>query len=200
MENKKIALILNLSIIILSIIGFKLAFETIGIETFTYYTEDSNLLLLIASCIFSIYLFFDIDIPNWLKDLKYTATVSVTITLLVVLFVLSWMLPNGLIYLLTYKSMLYHHTLCPILAIISFICFENYNLKETRIIKSLYFTAIYAIILISLNILKIVNGPYPFLKVYMQPFWISIMWIVVIFGFAYIIAYILKKLKEKVII
>ena len=104
----------------------------------------------------------------------------------------------GLYTLLFHGGLLYHHTLCPILAIISFCLIEKYdNLKA---IQGVYFTIIYALILIPLNILKIVNGPYPFLKVYEQSILESAFWIVVIFIIVYIIALILKKVNGKVII
>ena len=94
--------------------------------------------------------------------------------------------------------MLYHHTLCPVLAIISFVFLERY--ENLHAIQGLYFTAIYGIIMISLNILKIVEGPYPFLLVHNQPIIHSIIWTVLIFAITYAIALILKKVNEKVII
>lgn len=94
--------------------------------------------------------------------------------------------------------MLYHHTLCPILAILSFVFVEKYENLNT--IHGLYFTIIYAIIMISLNVLKVVEGPYPFLLVYKQPIIHSIIWTVIIFAITYAIALILKKVNGKVII
>lgn len=203
MEKKQlnsIALVINLTIIVLELIGFILAIKELGIETIIYYTEDSNFLVLIASILFSYYLIRQREIPKWLSILKYIAAVSVTITFLVVIFILSWMSEFSFIELLTHESMLYHHTLCPILAIVSFTLLEKYAFTKKDTIKALYFTIIYAVIMIPMNILKVVDGPYPFLKVTSQPILVSLMWIVIIFGFAYLIAVILKKVNEKVII
>lgn len=54
--------------------------------------------------------------------------------------------------------------------------------------------------MIVLNVLKIVEGPYPFLLVYKQPVVHSILWTVVILAITYAIALILKKVNGKVII
>lgn len=55
MNSKNINLIINSTIVILEIIGFILVFNELGITSLEYYTEDSNLLLLISSIIFIIY-------------------------------------------------------------------------------------------------------------------------------------------------
>ena len=54
--------------------------------------------------------------------------------------------------------------------------------------------------MIVLNVLKIVEGPYPFLLVYKQPIFHSIIWTILILAMTYAIALILKKVNGKVII
>ena len=100
-------------------------------------------------------------------------------------------------YLLFSNELLYHHLLCPLLCIISFIFFdkvETYKIFDNVIATSV--TIFYGIILITLNILKILEGPYPFLKVYNQPIYISIFWIILILGITYIIALVLRKIRD----
>ena len=75
---------------------------------------------------------------------------------------------------------------------------EKYD--ELNVIHGLYFTMIYAIIIIALNIIKIVEGPYPFLLIYNQPVVHSVIWTIVILAITYAIALILKKVNGKVII
>ena len=92
--------------------------------------------------------------------------------------------------------MAYHHTLCPILAIISYIFFENNKIKKKDIPYTMIFTITYTIILIICNILHIIEGPYPFLLIYKQPVYMSILWILIIDGGAYLLSkglYIAKK-------
>jgi len=89
------------------------------------------------------------------------------------------------------------HVLCPVLAIISFIFFDSNEIENSlkNNLRSLYFTIIYAIILISLNILNVVSGPYPFLKVNQQSPLMSLFWIVLILGGALILSKALLFLK-----
>ena len=198
MNSKNINIIINLVIAILEIIGFILVFSELGITSFEYYTEDSNLLLLISSIIFLIYISKNKELPKWFESFRFIAVVSTSLTLIIVLTVLSWTTDLGLYHLLFNGSMLYHHTLCPVLAILSFVLLEKYETINT--VKGLYFTIIYAVIMIILNVLKIVEGPYPFLMVYKQPIFHSILWTVVILAITYAIALILKKVNGKVII
>ena len=197
MNSRNIYLAMNLAIVIFEIIGFILVFQELGIASLEYYTEDSNLLLLISSSIFLAFLLKSKELPSWFKPLRFAAIVSTTLTLIIVLTVLSWTTDLGLYHLLFGGSMLYHHTLCPVLAIISFLI-EKYD--ELNVIHGLCFTIIYAIIMIILNVLKIVEGPYPFLLVYNQPVIHSILWTIVILAITYAIALILKKVNGKVII
>lgn len=193
--HKNINIIINLLIVILEIIGFVLVFKELGITSLEYYTEDSNLLLLLSSIIILIYISKNKELPLWFKSFRYIAIVSTTLTLIIVLTVLSWTTDFGLYYLLFHESMLYHHTLCPVLAILSFVFVERYDNLHT--IHGLYFTVVYGIIMIILNALKIVEGPYPFLLVHNQPI---IIWTALIFAITYAIALILKKINGKVII
>ena len=197
------ALIINALIIIFEIIAFAIAIPALGWSNLLYYTEWSNFVLMIAAIIFSVYLAraskdAKVKIPGWLHSLKLCATLSVTITFVVVVTVLSWASKYGLWTLLTYSSMLFFHTLCPLLALASFLFFEEHKLKESKtILKSLAFTIIYAAIILPLNILKIVEGPYPFLKVYQQPVWASFLWIIVIIGGAAALAKALVAIKKR---
>ena len=197
MNSRNINLTINLMMVILEILGFILVFKEMGLTSLEYYTEDSNLLLLISSLMLSIFLLTNKELPSWFKSLRYVSIVSTTLTLIIVLTVLSWTTDFGLYHLLFGGSMLYHHTLCPILAIISFVI-EKYD--NLNVIHGLYFTIIYAIIMIILNILKIVEGPYPFLLVYNQPVIHSVIWTIVILAITYAIALVLKKVNGKVII
>ena len=89
-----------------------------------YYTRNSNLILLVTSLIYVIWLTKeDKETPKWLQTLRYMSVVSVALTLIVVLTILSWSAPGGLRHLLFHRAMFYQHLVCPVLAIISFIFF-----------------------------------------------------------------------------
>ena len=123
-----------------------------------YYTTDSNILVGLAS------LFMLIEEKNILKDkrktlspniylFKFTSTVSVSITFLVVFLYLGPGSKGGIGSMLT-NSNLFFHFLVPVLAIISFAFFEKTNKIDKKYIKyGVLPTLIYGIFYI-LNIIN----------------------------------------------
>ena len=156
---------LNVLLIILECIALIQCLDALGCIDLTFYTIDSNIFLLISAVL---YLISRKNIPYIVHLAKYSSTVSVLITFLVVLFAL-------------YPLSNFDNSL------------EN-TLKNN--LRALYFTVIYALMLISLNILKIVVGPYPFLKVYELSVFVSVFWILGIFIGAFILARLLLMIKE----
>lgn len=195
------ALVLNFILLILEIIGTVMSAREIGLGIFLYFTDYSNILSLFAAAFMCIYLFIQLKngtpIPVWLKKLKYMAACSLTITLLVVVFILSPMIGRGgLRWSMLYGDMLYHHFLCPVLAIILFLFFEHDPpMEKVPVYCGLIPVTVYASIFIVLNLLRIVEGPYPFFKYYQQPIYMSVFYTIVIPGGAYLIALGLRKLN-----
>ena len=200
MRSKNMSLILNFALVISEIIALIASIKVMGRICFEYYTIDSNILALISSSIFLYYLINKKKIPGWLKIFKYTSTICLSITFFVVLFVLVPMSNFDFYGMLLKDSLLFHHVLCPLFAIISFIFFDKLGkITKKDSINGLYFTFIYAATLIVLNILSVLEGPYPFLRVRNQSTLISIIWLISLLSFAYLVSYGLKSLKNKYI-
>lgn len=72
----------------------------------------------------------------------------------------------------------------------------QHDLKKNMAAVSLTPTIIYAIISTSLNIAKMMHGPYSFLYVYEQPIWMSVMYVFLIIGIAYLIGWGLWKISR----
>lgn len=189
-RNKLFAfLFCNLAIAIFEAIGLIISFAQIGLEALKYYTELSNLLLFVASIV---NIFFAARaiitkksaLPKLAWLLSYAAVSTTTLTFLVVVFVLSWMY-NSLLLVLTTGSMLYTHTICPILGILCFTLFAPKIFTKRSALFATSFTGLYGLVAIIQNILHIWHGPYPFLYVYEQPIWASIAWFIGILGGAY---------------
>lgn len=203
-NRTKAALALNLSIIVFEIIAIIIVFFKIGYYPLEYYTEDSNLFALAACSVMAAfqirYLANGKEIPHAVQMLKYTAAAVLSVTFIVVLAVLSPMRGegiNGWFYMLFNKDFTFLHTLCPVFTILSFVLFE----KEPEITAKSAFTAtiptlFYAIVLIILNILGAVDGPYPFLRVMNQPVYMSFVWFFVIVGGALFLAALIQKLNS----
>ena len=194
-KKDKTLLILNIIMIILEIAGIVTTFRTLGKIEIKYYTECSNILMLITSSIYTYYLLNKNNIPKWLEILYHMAVLGLTITFLVVILVLApmynyiygWLLFNG--------AMLYFHTLCPVLAIVTYLFFMKTHLNKNEIIYTMLFTMVYTVVIIICNILHIVEGPYPFLLVYKQPIYMSILWVILIDGGAYLLSLALLKIN-----
>ncbi len=187
MKNK-IALALNTLIIILEAIAQPMIFIPRGIVAAQYYTQLSNIMLFIAAIILEFYLirkvFKKTAIPRWVGLTLFSAVAATTVTFIVVLTILSWQV-GDLGWLLFNGSMLFTHTLCPILGIILFAVFNPCEFKKTDARYAMIFTLGYAAVSLVLNIAKIWHGPYPFLWVYEQPIWLTIVWFIVIPGGAF---------------
>ena len=202
-KRTKTALAFNLAIIACEIVAIIIVFFKIGYYPLEYYTEDSNLFALVACAVmagFQVrYLKSGKEIPHSVQMFKYMAAV-LSVTFIVVLAVLSPMRGegiNGWFYMLFNKDFIFLHTLCPILTILSFVLFE----KEPYLDAKSAFTAtiptlLYAIVLIILNVLGVVDGPYPFLRVMNQPVYMSFVWFIVIVGGAFFLALLLQKLNS----
>lgn len=101
--------------------------QVTGWQGFIYFTVDSNVLAALASLALAIFCLRnlrsgELRLPRWLLTFKFAGTSAVTLTLATVLAFL------GPIY--GYASMfeganLWLHGLCPLLCIVSFVCFER---------------------------------------------------------------------------
>lgn len=166
-----------------------------------YYTQLSNLLALFVSFAYVLE-----AVPRLkkgktapsacLRVLSYAAVCVLTVTMLVVIFILSPMqVAGGFVPLMFSGPMLYMHFLCPVIALISFLLFEKEPpLTKKHLFLALLPTLLYAAAVIPLNILRVLRGPYPFLYVYEQPVYMSVLWSILVLGGAFLIAWLLKKL------
>jgi len=196
MNKKKISIFLNILIIILEIIGIFLSVKSLGTNVFIYYTQLSNLFLLVTAIL---YLFKDYIKSRIIDIMKFGSTLSVLITFLVVIFVLGPTTNLGYKWLLLEGANLLYHITCPILAVITFLFFDNIKIKGFKdVLGAFVFTLVYSIVFILLNIFGVLEGPYPFLMVRSNPIYESIFWIVVIDGGAILLGYILEKIKNKI--
>lgn len=203
-RKKQFSLISNLLIAGMELGALLLCFIFEWPSTFKYYTTISNVFAGISCFLLVLYQIINYknskEIPYFVIIFKYISACMLSVTFLVVLFVL---IPasgdiNEMIRLLFSPKLLFHHTLCPILCIISFVFFENeYKIEKKYIFYSLIPTLLYAIIFIFLNAFNIVSGPYFFLKVNNQPIYMSIIWFVAIMSGAYGISTLLWFLNKR---
>ena len=122
---------LNFLIVYFETIALPMSWALGGTIMFTMYTELSNIFngavcLLVGlwqlGCVFT-----GRELPLWLKRLKFISTSCLAMTFLTVVIILAPMYEdgNGWYIMLFTDSMLYHHFLNPVLAILSLVLFER---------------------------------------------------------------------------
>lgn len=196
-KNKEIiSLCISIVIVILEVIGAMMSTWVVPLKQFMYYTQNSNYLLLIATLIWIVcilrYLRDGVRIPRWVYLLKYMATSMVSLTFLVAFFVLGIMC-GDVVGMMLINMYIYFHTLCPLLAVVDFLFFERgQEWKKIHVVMAMVPTLVYGVIAILMNLLRIWNGPYPFLLVYENPVWLSCLSAVAIPGLALIVALLLR--------
>ena len=180
-----------------------------GTIMFTMYTELSNIFngavcLLVGlwqlGCIFTGW-----ELPLWLKRLKFISTSCLAMTFLTVVIILAPMYEdgNGWYIMLFTGSMLYHHFLNPVLAILSLVLFERLPrlpldmpkvslpmtmatgpVRSTSVKSAspwaLVPTILYGLYDLHGNITGAIDGPYPFMRVYDQTIQETLMWFTII--------------------
>ena len=186
-------------VVILEVIALVLSVIEQGLGSFVFYTRDSNYLTMAVCLLFCIYAVKELRgkgaRPNWLYTMRYISVSCLMLTFFVVIFVLMPSMGENALSMLYEGSMLYQHTLCPILSLFSFFVFETEGrLPKTDMIKALIPTLVYALITIMLNICRVIEGPYPFLMVYSQPWYASVLWCVIILGIAGFLAFAVWRL------
>ena len=202
--KQSFALLLLLALIGCEGYGLYLTYREIGLDMFRYFTILSNAFSLIAAVCALFPLLWGLGhksgyFPVWVRAFRYFATCCLTLTMIVVLAVLA---PaegeGGYRKLLLEGSMLYTHFICPVLSILLFCILEVYPRLSSKVtILSLLLPVVYAAIFIPLNIMRLTEGPYPFLMVYEQEIWMSAVWCAAILGGSYLLGLLLWWINKK---
>lgn len=173
------SIICNVGLLFFGILGCVLELKLHKTAVLKYYTFQSNVLGTIAAALMLYGIYIGRGIPTTgILVFKLLATSCLTLTFVVVITVLAPMMgEGGYKFQLLAGNLKYQHLLCPLIAIISFVCFDYKLGFDIRwIIIAWLPTVIYAAVTIVLNIMKKLEGPYPFLEVYKQPWWASVLW------------------------
>ncbi len=206
---KWIILCTNLLLAILEAVGIVLMTELYikhnlpPLGWLQYYTQLSNIFSMAVALITAAFsaraLLKNTDsVPPVVRLLKFSAACCLAETFLVTVFVLSPMgMMGGFVPLMLQGPNLYHHLLCPLLCVLSLLILEKgEKLTLKHCVYSMIPTFIYAVVSVTFNILKLWHGPYPFLYVYEQPIYMSMLWAVTILGGAFVITLGLKTLAN----
>ena len=139
-----------------------------------YYTQFSNIITLFSCLAFLI-------CGGMAAPLRYLSTCMMVMTFLITLCVLVPM-GGGFKKLMLSGNGLYHHTICPIVSVSSYILREQHDgLWSVPVIL----TFIYGIVMLILNGKEIFDGPYPFFRVKHQSMTATVLWIAALIAVIY---------------
>jgi len=164
---------INIVVIILEIIGLRISISERKWKIFAYYTQISNIITLVSSVFFVVSQSSVVTIT-----LRYLSSCMLTMTFLITLFVLVPM-GGGFRKLMLSGNGLYHHTLCPMLSVTSYIIWEQHS---SLWILPTVLTFIYGIVMLIMNGKGLFDGPYPFFRVRNQSKLATVIWILVLIG------------------
>ena len=178
---------LNFLIVYFETIALPISWAMGGTIMFTMYTELSNIfnggVCLLMGLAQLVCIFTGRELPLWLERLKFISTSCLAMTFLTVVIILAPMYEdgNGWYIMLFTGSMLYHHFLNPVLAILSLVLFERRpRLPGRQVWLSLVPTVVYGLYDLWGNITGTIDGPYPFMRVYQQTIQETLMWFTII--------------------
>jgi hypothetical protein len=162
---------MNFLIVYFETIAVPMSWAMGGTIMFTMYTELSNIFNG-AVCLL---------VGLW--QLSCISTSCLAMTFLTVVIILAPMYEdgNGWYIMLFTGSMLYHHFLDPVLAILSLVLFERLpRLPLGQVWWALVPTILYGLYDLHGNITGTIDGPYPFMRVYDQTIQETLMWFAII--------------------
>ena len=176
-SRMKTGAIIHVILFILEVIALIHDLHAFGLSMFKYYTIDSNLLQMVVSGIIAYLVLIKEKevLPVWLSTLHLICAVCLTVTFLIALLVLAPQ--EGLAYYFLKNVAPINHCIGPLLSVVTFMFFErSESLPRRTIFMPVLATLLYGFIALFLNAIKVIDGPYFFLRVYEVPAGTIAMW------------------------
>lgn len=173
-----------------------------GVRAFNYFTNDGNIFCIIVSLITMITGFMMIKNEDKKPSrLLYLASLASSVNgIIIFMVVILLLMPAMGMLLFNGYTMLILHAVNPILIVLQFILFYP---REHVSFKLCIFGALpvllYGAVSITLCVTKVWTGstiPYPFLNVYANPLWQTLLYVVGILGGAYLISFLINKIPS----
>ncbi len=211
LDNRKrlsIALVLNLLTAVFELyavfMNFIVGKTHFDFSLLQFYTHLSNILMLVSSLAATMEITKELcgavrRTHRGVRMLNYMAVCSLILTFLVVVLVLAPMEGKERAKFLIFgKTNIFEHIICPLTAFVTFVFFGDFcDISNRCALTAVIPTLIYAVVMAVLNILGVVDGPYPFLRVREQGILLSAFWFMIIIGAAFVIAELLLWLTRR---
>jgi len=169
----------NLILVILETVAFAHDIYAFRFGLFEWYTVDSNVLQLVVSVWVICCVLRNKQFPKILTVAHFISAVGLTVTFLIAAFVLAP--EGGIAYYFLNDVAPINHFIGPLLSVISLLFLEKTErLSLSTIIWPAVASLTYGAIALVLNAVRIMDGPYFFLKVYEQSAGVIILWFAII--------------------
>lgn len=169
----------NLILVILETVAFAHDIYAFRFGLFEWYTVDSNVLQLVVSVLVICCVLRNKQFPKILTVAHFISAVGMTVTFLIAAFVLAP--EGGIAYYFLNDVAPINHFIGPLLSVISLLFLEKTErLSLSTIIWPAVASLTYGAIALVLNAVRIMDGPYFFLKVYEQSAGVIILWFAII--------------------
>ncbi len=179
--KEKTAVVLHGILVILEVIALIHDIKAFGAGMFQYYTIDSNVLQLVVSVCFLVYFLRRKRNPVWLAVLHLICAVCLTVTFLIAAFVLAPQ--GGFAYYFLSDVAPINHFLGPVISVVTCVFLPaDVSIQKRMVLAPVAATLLYGIIALILNIARVLDGPYFFLRVYEEPVSTVVMWFLIIAG------------------
>ncbi len=164
-----LARILCIIVLLLEARGLLLSITDRKWKILVFYTQLSNLAAWVSALLLVI-----LGQPMWVTAIRYLSTCMLVMTFFVTTCIL---IPMGgdPKKLLWSGSGLYHHVLCPIVSTVSYVFAEQHS---GMIWLPVAVTLVYGLVMLYLNGIRKVDGPYPFFRVHNQSVTATILWMI----------------------
>lgn len=166
---------MNILVILLEIPGFCRSISERKWGIFAYYTQLSNICAILSS----LCLVFMGDVPFSVM-LRFLASCMLTMTFVITVFVLIPM-GAGIKRMMFSGNGLFHHLLCPVLSVFSYVFFETPAAGRRMVLLPVLATLFYGTFMMALNGLGRYEGPYPFFRVRHQSWKATAGWTALLF-------------------
>lgn len=175
----------NALIILCEILGIAKSWKGRSWKVFLFYTQLSNMIVLAASAVLLLS-----GGSTAAVYLRYLATCMLAMTFLVTTCIL---VPGGGGFkpLMLSGNGLYHHTIVPVVSLISYVFWESHT--DVWLLPSLI-TLAYGMIMLALNGTGKADGPYPFFRVKNQSVAATILWMILLFGMIAAVSLVIAKI------
>lgn len=163
--------LLNILVLLLEARGLYISITGRKWMILIFYTQLSNLVTALSSVMYILF-----PATSAVTTLRYLSTCMLVMTFIVTTCVL---IPMGgdPKKLLWSGNGIYHHVLCPVVSTMSYIIFEQHS---NVIWLPVMVTLVYGVVMLYLNWIRKVDGPYPFFRVHQQSVGKTILWMIVL--------------------